>query len=130
MKTISSIREVLSLNNDLSWFIMESSPWMAGQWEPESIGYVFVLDDRDIHEVSAICTAPHIDESDYRAAMTIELATFDLWEAPAIYDETTGYWNVVAILGEEYGCTLFMSTEFVASIPALHQRLKSIIHTS
>ena len=48
MKTIGSIREVLSLSSDLSWFIMESCPWMAGQWEPEIIGYVFVLEDRDI----------------------------------------------------------------------------------
>jgi hypothetical protein len=107
-------------------FILESYPWMAEQWQPENIGYVFVFDDRDINEVSSICTVPHIEESDYRAAMTIDLATFDLWEAPAIYDEVTEYWNVVAILGEEYGCALFLSAGFVASIPALHQRLNNI----
>jgi hypothetical protein len=85
-----------------------------------------VLDDSDIHEMSTICTVPHIDENDYRAAMTIDLATFDLWEAPAIYDEVTGYWNIVAILGEEYGCTLFLSSGFVSSIPELQQRLNGI----
>jgi hypothetical protein len=126
MKTIGSIGEVLSLPSDLGMFILESCPWMAEQWEPENIGYVFVLDDRDIREVSAICTVPHVKERDYRAAMTIDLATFELWEAPAIYDPTTKYWNVVAILGEEYGCTLFMSTEFVASIPSLQERLQTI----
>ena len=58
--------------------------------------------------------------------MTIDLDNFDLWEAPAIYDQGTCYWNVVAILGEEYGCTLFLSSGFVASIPALQERLKTI----
>jgi hypothetical protein len=130
MKTIGSISEVLHLESNLRMFILESCPWMAEQWEPENIGYVFVLDDRDIGEVSTICTVPHIEECDYRAVMTIDLANFELWEVPAIYDPTTKYWNVVAILGEEYGCTLFMSSEFVASIPELHQRLKNIIHKS
>ncbi len=119
MKTIGSIRDVLNLNSDLSWFILESCPWMADQWEPENIGYVFVLDESDINEVSAICIVPHIEEGDYRETMTIDLETFDLWEAPAVYNPETGYWNVVAILGEEYGCTLFLSSGFVASIPAL-----------
>jgi hypothetical protein len=127
MKIIGSIGEVLSLSGNLGMFILESCTWMAEQWEPESIGYVFVLNDRDIREVSAICTVPHnIEECDYRAAMTIDLLTFDLWEAPAIYDKVTGYWNVVAILGEEFGCTFFLSSGFVASIPELHQRLKNI----
>ncbi len=121
MKTIGSISEVLSLQSELGMFILESCPWMADQWEPESIGYVFVLDESDINEVSAICIVPHIE--DY---MTIDLVTFDLWEVPAIYDHATGYWNVVAILGEEYGCTLFLSFGFVASIPTLHQRLNEI----
>jgi hypothetical protein len=124
MKTIGSISEVLNINRDLRVFILESCPWMTEQWEPESIGYVFVLDERDIREVSAICLVPHVKEHDYRAAMTIDLATFDLWEFPAIYDPTTKYWNVVAILGEEYGCTLFMSSGFVASIPSLKERLQ------
>ena len=120
MKTIGSISGLLSLQSDLGMFILESCPWMAEQWEPENIGYVFVLDESDIHEV---CTVPHIDQSNH---MTIDLETFDLWEAPAIYDDASGYWNVVAILGEEYGCTLFLSSGFVASIPALHQRLHDI----
>ena len=121
MKTIGSISEVLSLPGDLGRFILESCPWMTEEWEPESIGYVFVLDDRDINEVSSICTVPHIED---QAAMSIDLATFDLWETPAMYDEVTGYWNVVSILGEEYGCTLFLSSGFVASIPSLQERLQ------
>ena len=130
MKTIGSISEVLSLPGDLGIFIMESCPWMAEEWQPENIGYVFVLDDRDINEVSSICTVPHIEESEYRESMSIDLATFDLWETPAVYDEVTGYWNVVAILGEEYGCTVFLSSGFVASIPSLQDRIKAIHHSS
>ena len=123
MKVIGSISEVLSLPGDLGMFILESCPWMAEDWEPEIIGYVFVLDDRDINEVSSICTVPHIED---RESTTIDLATFDLWETPSIYDEVTGYWNVVAILGEEYGCAVFLSSGFVASIPSLQERLKAI----
>ena len=119
MKTIGSISEVLSLPRDLGMFILESCPWMAEPWEPERIGYVFLLDERDINEVSTISAVPHIEE-------TIDLATFDLWEAPAIYDHATGYWNLVAILGQEYGCTVFLSSEFVASIPSLQERLQAM----
>jgi hypothetical protein len=126
MKTIGSISEVLSLPCDLGMFILESCPWMAEEWQPESIGYVFVLDDRDINEVKSICTVPHIEENDYRESMTIDLATFDLWEKPSFFDDTTGYWNVVAVFGEEYGCAAFLSSEFVASIPLLQDRLKAI----
>ncbi|GAB6194374.1 hypothetical protein [Desulfocastanea catecholica] len=130
MKVIGSIGEVLSLPGDLGMFILESCPWMAEEWEPEIIGYVFVLEDRDINEVSSICTVPHIEENDYREAMSIDLATFDLWETPSFFDDTTGYWNVVAILGEEYGCAVFLSSGFVASIPPLQDRLKAINHSS
>ena len=127
MKTIGSINEVLSLPSDLGMFILESCPWMAEEWQPENIGYVFVLDDRDINEVSSICTVPHIED---RESMTIDLATFDLWETPSFFDDTTGYWNVVAILGEAYGCSVFLSSGFVASIPILQDRLKAINHSS
>jgi hypothetical protein len=123
MKTIGSIMEVLSLQSNLAMFIMSSCPWMAEQWEAENMGYIFVLDDNDNHEV---CIVPHVEDSYYREAMTIDLETFDLWEAPAYQDTTTGYWNVVAILGQEYGCTLFLSSGFAESIPALHQRLKEM----
>jgi hypothetical protein len=120
MKTIGSIKDLLNLPSDLTMFILSSCPWMAEPWEAESIGYVFVLDEGDVHEV---CTVPHLEESDN---MTIDLETFDLWEVPAIFDSVSGYWNVVAILGQEYGCTLFMSSGFVLSIPELHRRLLGI----
>lgn len=122
MKTISSISELLHVKVDLAVFILESCPWMSEQWDPASIGYVFVLDEGD---EKSICTVPHIEDDDnYKAAMSIDLETFDLWEYRAICDPVTGYWNVVTILGQEYGCTLFMSSAFVAGIPELQQRLQ------
>ena len=124
MKTISSSL----LSSDLSRFIIAECPWMAEQWDPESMGYVFVLDDSDIGKVTSVYTIPHIQDDDesYKQVMTIDLETFDLWETPAIYDELTGYWNVTAIFGGEYGCTLFLSSAFVKSLPALHDILKEV----
>ncbi len=124
MKTIGNIKGLTDLEPDLLKFILGSCPWIAERWDPENAGFVFLLDDGDIHKVTSVCTVPHIP--DYRETMTIDLATFDLWEAPAYLDPTTGYWNVVAILGQEYGCALFMSSGFVESIPALHSRLLDI----
>lgn len=129
MKTIGNLSEVLTLQGDLTIFILSSCPWIAEGWDPESTGFVFLLDDDDSHKITSVCTVLHIDESDtdYRESMTIDLATFDLWEAPAYYDApTTDYWNVVAILGQEYGCSLFMSSGFVESITALHSRMQDI----
>jgi len=126
MKTIGSIKDLLTLTSELSMLIIAECPWMAEQWDPEDIGYVFVLDDSDINKVTSVYTIPHIQDDDYRQAMTIDLETFDLWETPAIYDDSTGYWNVTAIFGGEFGCTLFLSSGFVASIPALRKRLNDI----
>jgi hypothetical protein len=77
MKTISSTSDLLDLNGDLATFILESCPWIAEGWDPESMSYVFLLDEKDNHK---ICTVPHIpeDETAYRESMTIDLATFDL----------------------------------------------------
>ncbi len=126
MKTITSIKGLTDLEPDLLKFILASCPWIAEEWDPETTGYVFLLDDTDSHKATSICAVPNIpeDETDYRESMTIDLATFDLWELPAYHDIATGYWNVVAILGQEYGCALFMSNGFVESIPALHERLQ------
>jgi len=128
MKIIGSNDDLHDFNSDLATFILDSCPWMSEEWEAGSIGYVFVLDESDIKEVSAICTVPHAEEDDYRSAMTIDLATFDLWESPVLHDEGTGYWNIVAILGEEYGCSLFLSSGFVESIPVLHSKLRQQLH--
>lgn len=128
MKTIGNIKELLTLESDLTMFILESCPWLREEWIPESLGYLFVLDSNDIQQVTSVITTPHLIGSDdnYIEQMTIDLERFDYWEKPAIYDQATGYWNVVAILGEEYGCTLFMSSDYVESIPALQQRLNLI----
>lgn len=116
MQTISSTD---ILPDHLAAFIRETCPWMDETWEADSIGYVFVLDDGDV----GTTTINPLPSEDY---MTIDFATFDLWEYPAIHDPITGYWNVVAILGQEYGCTLFMSLAFVESIPELNRRLEEI----
>jgi hypothetical protein len=131
MKTIDGIEGLIDLDIDLIMFIHDSCPWIAEGWDPESTGFVFLLDDNDSHKVTSICTVPHLPENktDDKDSMTIDLAIFDLWEAPVYYDPTTGYWNVVAILGQEYGCALFMSSGFVESIPALHERLQNIKST-
>ncbi len=83
------------------------------------VGYIFVLDDEDIRTT----TINPIPKEEY---LQIDLATFDLWEAPAIQDQVTGSWNVVAILGQEFGCTVFMSDAFVNSIPELQRRLEEM----
>lgn len=116
MKTISSIDQ---LPDHLAKFIREACPWMDESWDPVSIGYVFVLDDDDI----GTTTINPIPKENY---LHIDLVTFDFWEAPAFYDSVTGYWNVVAILGQEFGCVLFMSDEFVDSIPELKRRLEGM----
>lgn len=113
MQSISSTDQLPDL---LAEFIWETCRWMNDGLE---VGYIFVLDDEDI-ETRTINPLP---KEDY---LQIDLATFDFWEEPAIHDPKTGYWNVVAILGQEFGCTLFMSARFVESIPELKRRLEEI----
>jgi len=74
MKTICRIDR---LPDHLAVFIWETCPWMDESWEPDSVGYIFVLDDGDI----GTATMNPIPEENYFA---IDLITFDLWEAPAI----------------------------------------------
>lgn len=131
MKTIDSIQGLKDLVPDLVMFILgSSSPWIEEEWDPENSSFYFLclLDEKDSHKVTSIDTVPHIPESgtNYRDLMTIDLATFDLVEAQAYCDAATGYWNVVAIFGQDYDCVLFMSSSFVESIPALHARLQDI----
>lgn len=104
------------LPNHLAAFIRETCPWMTEGFE---VAYILVLDDEDI----GTTTINPLPGEDY---LQIDLVTFDLWGEPAIKDPATGYWNVVAILGQEFGCTLFMSAGFVNSIPALQGRLEEI----
>lgn len=104
------------LPDHLAGFIRKACPWMN---EGFDVGYIFVLDDEGI----GTTTINPLLREDY---LTIDLVTFDYWEEPAIQDHATGYWNVVAILGQEFGCTLFMSAGFVDSIPTLKRRLEEI----
>jgi len=113
MQTISSTDQ---LPDHLTVFIRDTCPWLDDGFE---VGYIFVLDDYDI----GMTTINPLPKEDY---LQIDLATFDLWEEPAIHDPATGYWNVVAILGQEFGCTLFLADTFVNSIPALQRRLEEI----
>lgn len=130
MKTICNLRALASLSEDLVKFIKRISPWIQDEWDPQAIGYIFVLNLEDAYLQKTICTVPHapFDDIQYIASMTIDLETYDLWESPSYFDEVSGYWNVVAILGGDYGCSLFMSAEFVHSLPRLHQTLKDLQH--
>lgn len=128
MKTIGSIKDLLDLQCELAMNILLTCPWIAEPWNAEEIGYVFIVDDNDIGKVTSVYTIPHIKDNDesYRQAMTIDLETFDMWESPAFYDEAIGYWNVTAIFGADYGCTLFLSSGFVASLPGLQEIFNDI----
>lgn len=129
MKVIGNIDEVMALNSQLASFIMASCPWVAEDWDPARLGFIYVLDDDDINIVKSVCIVPQelcAGDEDYQSAMTIDLEKFDLWEPPALYDKQSGYWNTVAVFGQEYGCSLLLSSGFVASIPALHGRLQCI----
>jgi hypothetical protein len=131
MKIISNIKEVSTLQKDLAKFILYSCPWVEDDgWDPTQIGFIFILDDNDAHKVDSLCIAPHQDHRDdnYKEQMTINLESFDLWEIPSFYDKTSGYWNVVAVFGQEFGCAVFLSDGFVSSLPTLQARLQSILN--
>jgi len=76
MKTISSMAQP---PDHLAVFILETCPWMDESWELDNIGYVFALDDNDIG-TTTINPLPEVQ---------IDLATFDLWEEPAIHAPQT-----------------------------------------
>lgn len=51
MKVIGNMKELLCLDCDLVMFILSSCPWIAEGWEPQHVGFIFLLEDGDIHEV-------------------------------------------------------------------------------
>lgn len=126
MKIISFIEEVSAIENkDLVAFIMSSCTWLTGSWRPEEIGYIFIINDDDICTMSSLCIAPDIledEDQSYRQSVTIDLAAFDLWES-AVFDPASCYWEAVAIVGQEYGCSVFISDIFVRSVPGLLENL-------
>ena len=95
MKTISSTGDLLDLNGDLTTFILDSCPWMAEPWEPENLGYVFVLDDRDIKEFDFAQIA-HANESqlyeteDYAFSVTTSQLPNLGWYIWIIIEKETG----------------------------------------
>ena len=128
MKTIGSIKDLLDLQCEFAMHILLTCPWLAEQWDPEEMGYVFVIDDNDIGKVTSVYTIPHLKDEDqsYKDLMTIDLNTFDLWETPATYDPSTGYWDATAIYGQDWGCKIFLSSKFVASLPGLQEIFNEI----
>ncbi len=128
MKIISNARDLSTLDPALASFIRQISPWVDDEWNPEEIGYLFVLGEEDVGTRNSVCAVPSAltDDGQYIKIMTIDLETYDLWESPSFYDENADHWNVVAIFGNDYGCSIFMSSAFVQSIPSLEKRMESI----
>ncbi len=88
MKVIGSMKEISALENDLAEFIMFSCPWLAdGEWDPMRFGFIFILNNQDSGKVTSICAVQHVSDldEDYKAQMTIDLESFDLWESPAVF---------------------------------------------
>jgi len=119
MEIIGSVEEVMGLNAGLSRFVSSTCPWIHDDWDPEQIGWIFILDQEDLEMAKALCVVPHVtgNNQEYKASMTINLETFDMWEGMAIQDQKTGYWNVVGIIGQEYGFSIFVSQALVGYLP-------------
>lgn len=117
MKILGSINDVLRLKEDLISFISAACPWINDDWNPEQIGYIFVLEEDDLEYARSLQISPHTEDS-----MTIDLEVFDMWEGEAIHD--SGYWNVVGIVGQEYGFVLFVSDALAEKLPNFYRYLK------
>lgn len=130
MVTIGSVEEIEFLDKKLAKFIAHCCPWIGEGWDPTRIGWIFVLGDIDVKAARSLCIVPHAYGSDsrvYRSSMTFDLTTFDLWEEPVLRDKATGFWNAVAILGQEFGFTVFMSPGLVDSLPELRATLEGLL---
>jgi len=56
--------------------------------------------------------------------MTIDLETFDMWEGDAIQDQQIGYWNVLGIVGQEYGFSIFLSESLAQLLPGFRRNTR------
>lgn len=130
MRIIPCLEALETLKDkQLANFIREKSPWLSSDgWSAEDGGYTFVLSSLDAVLMQRLCIVPHIpfDNTEYREIMTIEFSSFDTWEY-ANKDEATGYYQAVAVVGSVFGANIFMSEDFVASIPGLKQRLEKLL---
>ena len=117
MKILNNVAEVLSLNEGLASFISASCPWIYDNWNPEQIGHIFVLDEEDLEYARCLPISPH--------AMTLDLEEFNMWEGEAIHDQ--GYWNVVGIVGQEFGFVLFLSNSIVQLLPNFKRNINRSI---
>lgn len=127
MKVIRSFKELMSLDANLIKFVLDRCRWLTYDWNPYATGIIYILQDNDRHS-NWILTQPHLDEDGkhYRDRISLEIATNDLWKPPAYFNETLGYWNVVALFDEDYEGTFFLSTGYVESIPALEKIFQEI----
>jgi hypothetical protein len=127
MKIIGSKKEAMSIDDGLARFVLSACPWIHDDWDPERIGWIFILDDNDLKLARSLCIVPHRMKSDpvYSASMNIDLEEFDTWEGEAFHDEATSYWNVVAIVGQEYGFSIFIADSLVEQLPNF--KLRAIV---
>jgi len=119
MKIIGNKKDVLALPKNLSQFISISCPWLDAYWDPEQIGWIFILEEDDLQYARSLCIVPQRlkDDPEYTASMHIDLEEFDTWEGEAFHDEVSGYWNVVGIVGQEYGFVVFIDDALVEQLP-------------
>jgi hypothetical protein len=132
MEIIGSREALSALPKDLADFVLSSCPWIDSEWDPTRIGWLFVLlgdGDDDVREARALCVVPHVtgdDEQSYRAAMTFDLETFDLWE-PAVRDDASGVVLATAVVGEEFGFAVLLSPGLFDSLPGLRTALEPLL---
>jgi len=120
MKIIGNAQEIMLLDVKLSQFVFRTCPWIHDDWEPEQIGWIFILNKEDLKAARSLCVVPHCDsinDNEYMMSMTIDLEMFDTWEGQGIYDDASGYYNVVGIIGQEYGFTIFIEASLVQQLP-------------
>jgi hypothetical protein len=98
MRVIRSFDELMALDAQLIKYVLSACPWLTYDWNPYETGMVYIIDDTD-RRSNWILTQPHYDQDGIhcRDRISLKMATWDLCKPPAYFDETVGYWNVVAV---------------------------------
>ncbi len=125
MRVIRNFDEIMSLDANLINLILEVCPWLTPDWKPHETGIVYILQDSDQYH-NWILTQPHFDGKHCRDRISLKMATRDLWKPPANFNETLGYWHVVAIFDEDYEGNFFLSAGYVQSIAGLEEIFQEI----